>query len=71
MAALVVTHDLVDALRLADHVLVLAPKPTAVVDRLDLPLPAAARDEAFLHETAAALLRRPAVARAFAQTGAT
>lgn len=66
MAALLVTHDLIDALRLADRVLVLAPKPTRVVERLDLPLPSTARDEAFLHETAADLLRRPAVAQVFA-----
>ncbi|MFW5679424.1 MAG: ABC transporter ATP-binding protein [Pseudomonadota bacterium] len=68
MAAVIVTHDPIDALRLADRVLVLAPKPTAVVDRLDLSRPAASRDEAFLHETAAALLRRPAVAEVFART---
>ncbi|TVQ35746.1 MAG: ATP-binding cassette domain-containing protein [Geminicoccaceae bacterium] len=66
MAALVVTHDLIDALRMADHLLVLAPRPTHIVDRLDLPLTAPARSEAFLHETAANLLRRPAVAAVFA-----
>lgn len=66
LAALVVTHDIADAVRLCDRIIMLSPAPARIVATIDVERPFAARDEAYLHETAAALLRRPEVADAFA-----
>lgn len=58
---LFVTHDVTEAVRLASRIVVLSPRPAAIV--ADLPN-APVRDPALIHEQAAALLRRAEVAGA-------
>jgi NitT/TauT family transport system ATP-binding protein len=65
IAALFVTHDIAEAVRLADDLVVLSPVPARIVHRRAVARPFGARDDAFVLETAAAFLREPAVAAAF------
>ncbi|MCG6659121.1 ATP-binding cassette domain-containing protein [Halomonas campisalis] len=65
IAALMVTHDLTEALRLGHRVVVLSPAPGRIVHEERVTRPFAERDTAFLFEAAGALLRHPAVAESF------
>jgi NitT/TauT family transport system ATP-binding protein len=65
IAVLMITHDLMEAVRLADTVLVMAADPGRIVHRQRLPVPALARDETVVYAGTAALLRVPAVRAAF------
>lgn len=66
LAAVFVTHDLPEAVRVSHHIVVLAPGPGRVVFARHIDKPFAARDDVFVYETVGDLLRRPEVARAFA-----
>jgi len=65
LAVLMITHDVMEAVALADQVLVLAGTPARLRWRLDLALPAARRDDAWVHRQTALLLAQPAVRAAF------
>ncbi|WP_404302490.1 ABC transporter ATP-binding protein [Alicycliphilus denitrificans] len=65
MAVLLITHDLMEAVRLADEVLVLAATPGRIVARYQPPGQARARGEALVHRCAAELLQQPEVRAAF------
>jgi len=65
LAALFVTHDVTEAVRIADNLLVLSSAPSRIVHRQTITEPFARRDDAFVFETAARFLRTPAVADAF------
>ena len=65
LAVLMITHDLMEAVRLADRVLVMAAGPGRIVHRFDLPIPARQRDEAGVYRTTAELLQVPAVRASF------
>ena len=65
VAILMITHDLMEAVRLADTVLVMASEPGRIVHRFDLDQPARKRDDTFVHRTTAELLREPAVRACF------
>ena len=64
-AVLMITHDLMEAVRLADTVLVMAAGPGRIVHRHTPPGPALARTDATVYQDTAALLRVPAVRAAF------
>lgn len=65
MAMLMITHDLMEAVRLSDVILVMAPEPGRIVARFALAPAAHERDEAWIHRTTAELLRRPSVRTSF------
>lgn len=65
VAVLMITHDLMEAVRLADVILVMAPDPGRIVYRFELAQPAATRDDDFVHATTAQLLHAPAVRECF------
>ncbi|MBN9424356.1 MAG: ATP-binding cassette domain-containing protein [Candidatus Accumulibacter sp.] len=65
LAVLMITHDLMEAIRLADTVLVMAAEPGRIVHRFTLPTPARRRDDAAVYRTTAELLQVPAVRASF------
>ena len=65
MGVLMITHDLMEAVRLADRILVMAAEPGRIVSRLELPLPAQQRDDAWIYQQTAELLQLPAVRQSF------
>ncbi|MCZ2290983.1 MAG: ATP-binding cassette domain-containing protein [Burkholderiales bacterium] len=64
-AVLLITHDLMEAVRLADTVLVMAPSPGRLVHRQAVAGDPLQRDDAAVHRAAAELLAVPALRRAF------
>lgn len=71
MAVLMITHDLMEAVRLSDVILVMAPEPGRIVFRFDVELPTAARNEQFVYHTTARLLAEPVVRKSFGLTPST
>lgn len=65
LAVLMITHDLMEAVTLADTVLVMAAQPGRIVWRLDIARPPAQRDDAWVHRQTAALLAQARVREAF------
>lgn len=65
LAVLMITHDLMEAVQLADQVLVLAGSPARMRWRLELTRPAARRDDAWVHRQTALMLAQPVVREAF------
>jgi len=65
LAVLMITHDLMEAVRLADSVLVMASDPGRIAERIGIDTPALARDDAFIHRTTAELLQSPVVRACF------
>lgn len=65
LSVLMITHDLTEALTLADTVLVMAAEPGRLIWRMDLPVPALSRHEAWIHQHMAALMAQAAVREAF------
>ena len=65
LAMLTITHDLMEAVRLAHTVLVMDSEPGRIAHRLDLKLPPLQRDDSWVHHTTAQLLASPGVRRCF------
>lgn len=65
MGVLMITHDLMEAVRLSDAILVMAPEPGRIVCRFELGRPAALRDEPWVYHHTAELLQTPAVRESF------
>ncbi len=65
-AVLMITHDLMEAVRLSDAILVMAPAPGRICARFELDLPARARDEAWVYRQTAQFLQAEVVRDCFA-----
>ncbi|MBW7902549.1 MAG: ATP-binding cassette domain-containing protein [Rhodocyclaceae bacterium] len=65
LAVLMITHDLMEAVRLADAILVMAADPGRIVHRVELTTPARRRGDAEVYRTTAELLQHPAVCTSF------
>ena len=65
MAVLMITHDLMEAVRLCDSILLMAAEPGRIVARYQLALPALQRDDAWVYQHTAELLQQPAVRASF------
>ncbi len=62
---LMITHDLSEAVRLCDRILVMAARPGRIVTRFELALAASLRDDAWIHAGTARLLARSEVRASF------
>jgi NitT/TauT family transport system ATP-binding protein len=71
LTALMVTHDLAEAARVADRIFVMTPSPSRIVAQHDIACPFAERDDGFVHEEVGRLLadRRIALAMAVTERG--
>jgi NitT/TauT family transport system ATP-binding protein len=65
MAALLITHDLMEAVRLSDAILVMASEPGRIVSRFALSPGVDRRDEGWVYRTTADLLQQPSVRSSF------
>lgn len=66
LTALLVTHDLAEAVRLADRIWVLTPKPARLAAARDVERPFAQRDDGFVQAEVGKMLAEPAIAAALA-----
>ncbi len=65
LAACLVSHDLAEAVRLGDQILVMSPSPSQIMYRWPQKQPPGARDEAYIHASVSQLLLHPQVAGCF------
>lgn len=65
MGVLMITHDLMEAVRLSDAILVMAPEPGRIVCRFELDHPPARRGDAWVYRHTAELLQTPEVRASF------
>lgn len=68
LGVLMITHDLMEAVRLSDTILVMAPSPGRIVHRFRIDLPAMQRDDAFVYRMTAELLQDSTVRTSFGLT---
>ncbi|MCC7059666.1 MAG: ATP-binding cassette domain-containing protein [Burkholderiaceae bacterium] len=66
MAVLMITHDLMEAVRLSDHILVMIADPGRIARRMVLRDRQVRRDDDWVYRSTAALLQDPVVRRSFA-----
>ncbi len=64
-AVLMITHDLMEAVRLADRIVVMAPQPGRVLRSFMVPLAQEQRSEAWIYERTARLVQMPDVRESF------
>lgn len=62
---LMITHDLMEAVRLSDIILVMQAEPGRIVERFTLDTPRDQRDEDFIYQTTARFIQTPAVRHSF------
>jgi NitT/TauT family transport system ATP-binding protein len=65
MAVFFITHDLMEAVRLADRILVLAGSPGQIAGRYEFDLPPTARSDQYVSHHSAALLSDPVIIENF------
>src|SRR5690606_25684393 len=65
MGVLMITHDLMEAVRLSDRILVMAASPGRIARRFGIDRPATQRDDAFAYRVTASLLQDPVVRQCF------
>lgn len=64
-AVLMITHDLMEAVRLADRIQMMAPQPGRIVREFQLSRPREERDDAWVYHTTAELMQAPEVRAGF------
>jgi len=64
-AVLMITHDLMEAVRLADRIAMMAPHPGRTVREFRIDHPKPARDDAWVYRTTAELMQAPEVRAGF------
>jgi len=62
---LTITHDLMEAVRLSDRILMMAPEPGRIVGEYRLQMPRGQRDEDWIYRATAAFMAEPAVRKGF------
>lgn len=65
LSGVFVTHDLSEAMRLSDEIVVMAPNPGRIVYRQQIALPSTKRDETYVFRAVGELMQVPAVDAAF------
>ncbi len=65
LAACIISHDLAEAVRLGDRILVMSPSPSRIVHQWQSSLSPTARDEAYIYQEVSQLLALPQVSRCF------
>jgi NitT/TauT family transport system ATP-binding protein len=65
VSLLMITHDLMEAVRLADRVLMMSPEPGRIVGEFHLDRPKQDRDEAWVYRTTAEFMQAPVVRAGF------
>ena len=65
LGVLMITHDVIEAVTLANTIIVMAAQPGRMVWQLDLPLPAAQRSDDWIYRQTSQLLAQPVVRDAF------
>ena len=65
VGVLMITHDLMEAVRLSGTILVMTPSPGRIVRRFEIDRPAGERDDAFVYRVTAALLQDRIVRESF------
>jgi NitT/TauT family transport system ATP-binding protein len=66
LTAILVTHDLAEAARLADSVFVMSARPARIAATHDIPCPRGERDDGFVHAEISRMLAQPNIAAALA-----
>ena len=67
---LMITHDLMEAVRLSDKIYVMRTDPGGIVEQILLDTAIPQRDDTWVYETTAQLMKHPAVQESFGLTGA-
>lgn len=65
LSILFITHDLMEAVRLSDRILLLAGDPGGIVQTYDIEKPQSMRDNQYVYETTAQMLRDPNIVETF------
>ncbi len=65
LAACIISHDLAEAVRLGDRILVMSPSPSRIVHQWQSSLSPVDRDEAYIYKEVSQLLSLPQVSRCF------
>lgn len=65
LAVCIVSHDLAEAVRLGDQILMMSPPPSQIVYRWEQRRPYRARNETYIHQSISQLLIEPTVAKCF------
>lgn len=69
-AVLMITHDLMEAVKLADRILMMAPGPGRLVSEFCVATPSGGRDPSWVYQTTARLMQNPEVRAGFGLTEA-
>jgi len=65
MTVVMITHDLIEAVRLADQICVMALQPGRIIHQLTLSSPHAVRDNHWVYQTTAELLQHKKIQQSF------